>query len=224
MRKTLVVALAAAVALSAGAARADKSTQAFVDGSSTGANGFKNVYSGNKLAKTYSTGSAKASGCKIKISFKGLQAPTANGDKLICLLGADACLVPPPGNCNGTRFGNTVVALVPWDGTLLKGGTKIDTGPIGCGGVDASAVNADVTCYRPNAAYSVNTNTPGSPVAQCAAQGGTWINNADFVPGEEGTDGLLGLCQWFVPGSQRLTGPGTGVVCVDGVSTPAPPP
>lgn len=224
MRKTMLVVLAAAVALSAGAARADKGAEPFVDPSSTGANGFVNVYSGNKLAKTYSVGGAKTSGCKIKISFKGLRPPTANGDKLICILGADACIVPPPGSCTGVRFGNSVVSLVPWDGVLLKGGTKVDTGGIGCGGVDASATNADVTCYRPNAAYSVTTNTPGSPAAQCGAQGGTWLPNPDFVPGEEASDGLLGLCQWFVPGSQRLAGPGTAVVAVDGISSSAPPP
>jgi len=224
MRKGMILALAAAVALSAGAARADKAANAFADPTGTGANGFVNVYSGNKLAKTYTVGGAKTSGCKIKVSFKGLRPPTANGDKLICLLGADACIVPPPGNCTGTRFGNTVVGIVPYDTILGKGGTKLDVGDIGCGGTDASAINADITCYRPNAAYSVSTNTPGSPAAQCAGQGGTWLPNPDFVPGAESTDGLVGLCQWFVPGSQRLTGPGTPIVVVDGVSTPAPPP
>jgi hypothetical protein len=216
MRKGMILALAAAVALSAGAARADKAANAFVDPTSTGAQGFKNVYSGNKLAKTYSVGGAKTSGCKIKVQFKGLTPPTANGDLLICLLGADACIVPPPGDCTGTRFGNTVVGLVPYDTVLKKGGTKLDTGPIGCGGVDATATNTDITCYRPNGAYN--------PSTQCAGQGGVWLPNPDFVPGEEGTDGLLGLCQWFVAGSQRLAGPGTPIVAVDGVSTPAPPP
>ena len=223
MRKTMLVALAAAVALSAGAARADKTTEAFTDPTSTGANGFKNVYSGNKLAKTYSVGSAKASGCKIKIQFKGLGAPTANGDKLICLLGADACIVPPPGDCTGARFGNTVVALVPYDTVLKKGSTKVDTGPLGCGLVDASATGADITCFRPDAAYGVTTNTVGSAADQCETAGGTWAPNNDFVSGEEATDGLLGLCG-FANEGDRLAGPGSGIVAVDGISTSAPPP
>lgn len=227
MCKGKLLALAATVCwLSAGVAQADKSANAFVDPSSTGANGFKNVYSGNKVAKTYSVGAAKQSGCKIKLQFKGLTSPpTNNGDKLICLLGADACIVPPPGDCSGVRFGNTIVALVPYDTTVRKGGTKLDTTifePAGCGALDATATNATITCYRPNAAYSVTSTDPGSPGEQCGAQGGVWFPNPEFVPGAEKVDGLLGLCQWFAPGSQRLTGPGTGVVAVAGVSTPGP--
>jgi hypothetical protein len=213
MRKTMIVALAAAVALSAGAARADKSANAFVDPTSTGTNGFHNLYSGNKLAKTYSVGAAKTSGCKIKIQFKNLTG-LAPGDKLICLAGADACIVPPPGSCTGVRFGNTIVALLPYDPTLGKGGTKLDTRDIGCGGVDASATGSSIACYKPGA-YN--------PVTQCGADGGVWINNDTFAPGAEGSDGLLGLCQWFNPGvPNRLTPPGTGLVASDGVSTPGP--
>jgi hypothetical protein len=213
MRKTMIVALAAAVALSAGAARADKTAQAFADPSATGANGFHNLYSGNKLAKTYSVGAAKASGCKIKVQFKGLTG-LASGDKLICILGADACIIPPPADCTGLRFGNSVVTLVPYDTVLGKGATKVDTRDVGCGGVDASATNADITCYKPNIAYD--------PATQCAGQGGLWVPNPTFIPGTEATDGSPGLCQWFVPGSQRLAGPGTGVVAVDGISTAGP--
>ena len=211
MRRIVVLALAAAV-FSAGAARADKTAQAFIDPATKRGNpaGFENAWNGNLVAKTYSVGAAKQSGCKIKLQFKGLH-NFADGEKMICLLGADACIAAHPNPCAG-GFGNSVVLHVPYSALSLKAGTKADMADVDCGvASDATATNTSAFCYRFDNAYD--------PVNACPGGGGLWIPNPTFVGGAEATDGLVGLCQYFTPGT-RLPAPASALVARDGVSTP----
>ena len=215
MRKGMILALAAsACMLSAGMARADKSAQAFVDPSSLlgNANGFTNANSANLAAKTYSVGAAKQSGCKMKLQFKGLSG-FVDGELMICLAGADACITSP---CNLSNFGNSIVVLPKYSSLSLKSGTKADFADVGCGATNAVATGASVECYKYSAPYIAGI------AATCNGGGGTWLPNPTFVAGGEATDGLVGLCQWFAPpnGGNRLTPPGTGLVAINGVATP----
>lgn len=209
-----VAGLVGAVLFSAATARADKTAEAFVDPSSLagGAFGFKNAIASNFAAKTYSVGALKQSGCKLKFQFKGLTG-FADGEKMICLAGADANLAAfPLPTTPSVWFGNTIVVHVPYSTLTLKAASKADPADIGCGGPDATAINASTSCYKWSATYN--------PATTCAGQGGLWLANLTFVTGQELTDGLVGVCQWFNPaGGERLTPPATGLVARDGVTT-----
>ena len=212
MRRMIVLALAATMC-TFGMARADKSANAFVDPATEhgNTNGFENANSTNLVAKTYSVGAAKVSGCKMKVQFKGLHG-FVDGEKLICLAGADACIAADPLPCSG-GFGNSIVLLVPYSGISLKAQTKADFSDIGCGATDATSINSGMTCYKFDAGYAAD------PSAACA---GLWIPNDTYVPGSEAVDGMVGACQFFTAGT-RMTPPGTGIVARDGISTPFKP-
>ena len=224
MRKIIVLAFAATIVVSASAARADKSANAFIDPSRVdgGTNGFSNAYcalsagvcTGNVPTKTYSVGAAKQSACKLKVQFQRLSG-FADGEKMICPAGADACIATPPLACAGTGPGTTIVLHVPYSSLSLKAATKADTADIGCASADAISTNTSIHCYKWDGGYN--------PVTTCSGQGGSWMANPNFVVGGEATDGLVGLCQWILGPGTRLTPPGTGLVARDGLSTPAKP-
>jgi hypothetical protein len=130
---------------------------------------------------------------------------------MICLAGADACIAADPLPC-GAGFGNSIVLHSIYSSLSLKSGTKADFADVDCGvATDATATNTTIFCYKFDGGYD--------PAALCGGGGGLWIANDTFVPGGEATDGLVGLCQYFVGGA-RLPAPGTGLVARDGVSTP----
>jgi hypothetical protein len=188
MRRIIVLALAAAI-VSASGARADKAANAFIDPATLlgNTNGFTNANSANLAAKTYSVGAAKTSGCKLKLQFKGLSG-FVDGEKMICVAGADACIAVPPIPCSG-GFGNSIVIHAPYSALSAKAGTKADLGAIGCGGTDATATDSSIACYKFDALYD--------PAALCTGSAGAWLANPDFDPLSTATDGLVGLCQWF---------------------------
>lgn len=214
MHRMLGLALAVTMA-SAGAAFADKAANAFIDPAKLlgGTAGFTNAHSTNLLAKTFSVGSAKTSGCKVKVQFKGLSG-FISGEKMICLAGADACIAADPLPCSG-GFGNSIVLHVPYDGVSLKAQTKADFGDVDCGkATDAVSTNTSMHCYKFDTGYD--------PATLCSGGGGLWVPNPTFVPGEEAIDGLVGLCQYFVSGA-RLPAPATPLVARDGLATPLKP-
>jgi hypothetical protein len=128
-----------------------------------------------------------------------------------CLAGADACTGSP---CSGANLaGNSIVLRVVYSSLSAKAGTKADITDTLCGILDATARNNTITCYK-EAVYN--------PAAQCATDGGGWLPNSTFVEASAATDGLVGLCQ-FAASGLRLTGPGSGIVARDGVSSPAAP-
>jgi hypothetical protein len=211
MRRIIVLAFVAAI-VSASAAHADKSASAFIDPAKLlgGTAGFTNANTSNLLAKTYSVGAAKTSGCKVKVQFKGLSG-FADGEKMICLAGADSCIAADPMPCAG-GFGNSIVLHVPYSSLSLKAGTKADFADVDCGiATNAVSTNSSIHCYKWDAGYD--------PDAACT---GLWIPNATFVPGSEAIDGMVGLCQYFVAGS-RLPAPATPLVARDGLATPVKP-
>jgi hypothetical protein len=226
MRKSLILGFTTAILMiCAGAARADKTAQALIDplyvSGSPSPTGFINASNtcspppGTCVKNVPTVGSVKQSGCKLKILIKGLTL-FADLEEMICLAGADACIANPGIPC-GAGFGNTVVARVPFSTLTLKAQTKADFTDIGCGATNATATNTSMRCYRDDLAYD--------PELLCSGSLGLWTNNDTFVPATPATDGLVGHCQYFTPGT-RLAPPATALVARDGVSTPQtiPPP
>lgn len=203
MRKGIGMIAAAALTVAAGTGWAgDKESSSFVDNTSLsgGSNGFTNGISTNLV---FSTGSSKASACKVKVQFKGLTG-LSDGDELICIPGADVLGGPlPPGGA-----GNSVVMNVVWTALTGKGLGKADLRnfAIGCGAVDAVNWNGELNCYLPDGAYN--------PATQCASDGGIWL-----APLDPDKDNLLGICQGVVLGF-RITPPGSGLVAIHGSTQP----
>lgn len=199
--KKICLFTAAAVLVSGSVAWAgpkDKVAEALIDNSSIA--GTPGVWD-NLVA----VGKVQMKGCKVKIQGKDLAA-ALEGEEIVCLAGADAKSAGlPPGGA-----GNSIILA----GTVSGGKLKIKAdmeGQIPCGapGNTAIAYNANVQCYRQDLAYT----------------GGGWIGACAPLPGipipGDGSDSFIGLCQGVVPGV-RIPAPGSALLAVQGMLTPAP--
>jgi hypothetical protein len=175
----------------------DKTSETLVD--PNGVDGTANVWSNSTVKAIVKTG-----GCKLKIQVKGAGSGI-EGQEVICLTEADVVIdviFPPPGAGNSLVTQDTVS-----DGKLK---IKANLAAVGCGLLNALALNASTTCYQEDPNYD--------PEVACGAAGMGWLAPGD-LGGDFKEDSLRGLCQG-ASFDDRIDPPASPVLAVRGALQP----